>query len=536
MKAGNLLQLLSWYAEINALMALAYLGLRAMEKVIATLGARLPQRHWLWLARAIFLGALILPLGALLVPKDELFRPTAQIWSSGEYRNREPYALITPPRPATLIASNELRGVRVTHRSLLILFYSLLAGAAITALHYYRQRRIMKRYVQNLPVVRTLGRVRVLALEGNAIPFAARVAGRIVIAMPLSAIPHRLTRRLILLHEGHHHRQYDLVWDSVVRAIRTVTFWNPSVVLWSNYFSQLQELACDEFLVGHRKVSPQAYGRCLLQTAERALRARPILVGTTGMAASASGKLLKRRIQMILNHPTKRPPGWLTLAVGFGTFACLASAAFASRSLIQERKLSMKEAQKLAEVASRTSEIPVTVNEMVLAQLNYFIGTPEGRRQIKGGLTRMPQYQSVIDRWLAFYRAPKEIFAVPIAESAYKNTSPAGSVGGGLWGFIVQTAENYGLVVNRPLIDERLDVERATGAAIHYLSDLFDQFQDWRLALRAYNQGEGHVQALEDQYKSSDPWYLETMAPSKDKYLPKITAIIIIMKNPSVLE
>jgi soluble lytic murein transglycosylase-like protein len=69
---------------------------------------------------------------------------------------------------------------------------------------------------------------------------------------------------------------------------------------------------------------------------------------------------------------------------------------------------------------------------------------------------------------------------------------------------------------------------------MRYLRDLNTLFQDWRLALRAYNEGESRVQRLIDQYGTRDPWTLER-AESTEGYLSGAMAMIIILKNPSLL-
>lgn len=91
---------------------------------------------------------------------------------------------------------------------------------------------------------------------------------------------------------------------------------------------------------------------------------------------------------------------------------------------------------------------------------------------------------------------PEEIACLPLVESAFqpRAVSPAGAAG--LWQLMPATARRFGLTVNAE-VDERFDVEKSTAAATAYLAFLYREFQDWPLAIAAYNCGEGKMrQAL----------------------------------------
>jgi membrane-bound lytic murein transglycosylase D len=130
---------------------------------------------------------------------------------------------------------------------------------------------------------------------------------------------------------------------------------------------------------------------------------------------------------------------------------------------------------------------------------------------------------------------PLEIALLPMIESAYNPVAYSSAHASGIWQFIPSTGKNYGLKQNW-WYDGRRDVIAATGAALDYLQTLYGMFNDWELALAAYNWGEGAVQravernqarGLPTNYRS-----LENMPAETRNYVPKLMAVRNIIAQP----
>ena len=199
----------------------------------------------------------------------------------------------------------------------------------------------------------------------------------------------------------------------------------------------------------------------------------------------------------------------------------------------------MAQAKAMAVRAQSETGFPVVVNDLVLKQLNRYVGTTEGREFMRDSLARMKNYKIVIGDYLQKYGVPEEIMAVPIIESGYQNLTQARNTSmkaAGLWQFIPQTARNYGLRVDAEK-DERLDVNLLTDAAMRYLQSNNLRFKDWHLSALAYNMGENAVQKGMDTLDSRDAWTLIRNGFEGDKdYLPKLMAAILIMRNPDSVQ
>ena len=144
-------------------------------------------------------------------------------------------------------------------------------------------------------------------------------------------------------------------------------------------------------------------------------------------------------------------------------------------------------ARRLLDLAS---PIQFPYNSIVKSYINRYTGSRYGTISRILGMSQY--YFPIIEEELLREGLPVELRALPIIESALSPTavSPMGAVG--LWQFMPTTGKSYGLEINS-LVDERRDPVRSTQAACRYLKDLYAIYNDWSLAIAAYNCGPGNV-------------------------------------------
>ena len=130
---------------------------------------------------------------------------------------------------------------------------------------------------------------------------------------------------------------------------------------------------------------------------------------------------------------------------------------------------------------------------------------------------------------------PAELALLPYVESSYNPFAESSSKASGPWQFIPSTAAIYGLRSNW-WYDGRRDIVESTQAALDYLTYLHGRFDDWLLALAAYNGGEGTVsRAMRRNRKAGKPtdyWHLDLPRETM-YYVPKLLAISEMINTPS---
>lgn len=175
-------------------------------------------------------------------------------------------------------------------------------------------------------------------------------------------------------------------------------------------------------------------------------------------------------------------------------------------------------------------EIPLDDPE-VRDDLRYELTLTLGRPLMPAlWMSRAPGYLPAIEERLRDENLPDDLKYVAIIESDLRTwvESPAGALG--LWQFMRATAREYGLRVDR-YVDERLDAEGSTEAALKYLADLEQQFGDWFLALAAYNAGHNRVEKTLEADSSRD--YFEIYLPRETRrYVLRLAAAKLVLTRP----
>lgn len=191
-------------------------------------------------------------------------------------------------------------------------------------------------------------------------------------------------------------------------------------------------------------------------------------------------------------------------------------------------------ASRFTSVNGNGKEIPLTLNEHVEREIKQF-QTYE-RDFFMESYRRSGRYREQFKKEFRDAGMPEDLAWLPLIESGFKAKALSRARALGLWQFIPSTGYKFGLKRNA-WIDERLDPEKSTQAAIAYLRELHQIFGDWATVLAAYNCGEGRVLRIIRQQKINyldNFWDLYQRLPRETaRYYPRFIAVLMIIKEPA---
>jgi len=165
-------------------------------------------------------------------------------------------------------------------------------------------------------------------------------------------------------------------------------------------------------------------------------------------------------------------------------------------------------------------------------QLAWYANNPEYLERTFG---RAVPYLHHIVQEIERRGMPLELALLPVVESAFEPYARSWATANGLWQFMPGTGERFGLKQDW-WYDGRRDVLESTRAAMDYLQYMHDEFfDDWLLAVAAYNCGEFRVQREVNKNRAlgKPVDFFSLNLPSETRaYVPKLMAMRRLVANP----
>lgn len=174
------------------------------------------------------------------------------------------------------------------------------------------------------------------------------------------------------------------------------------------------------------------------------------------------------------------------------------------------------------------SVFPEMSNKRIDFWINYYTGP--GKDRFERAVYRMQLYRPIVEEILDELDLPPELICVALIESGFSMKAVSRAKAVGPWQFIRGTGKLYGLRINW-WYDERRNIVASTYAAGNYLNDLHSIWNDWYLALAAYNCGEYRVARAVARHRTEDFWRLR-LPRQTERYVPKFLAALYILRDP----
>jgi membrane-bound lytic murein transglycosylase D len=182
-----------------------------------------------------------------------------------------------------------------------------------------------------------------------------------------------------------------------------------------------------------------------------------------------------------------------------------------------------------AELVKNTLDFPFRLHPLVLGYVNFYQG--RGRSTMETGLRRSGQFMAMARRIFREEGVPEDITWLGQVESTWRPPARSWAGASGLWQFIPSTGSRFGLR-QTAYIDERNGFEKATRASARYLKWLHGRYNNWELAMAAYNTGEGNIDRAIARAGVADFWAIYPyIAQETRNYVPNILAVILIAKD-----
>ena len=172
-------------------------------------------------------------------------------------------------------------------------------------------------------------------------------------------------------------------------------------------------------------------------------------------------------------------------------------------------------------------------NSSIKSYMELYVKRRRSYAQRLLGLSEIyyPMFEEMLDR----YDLPLELKHLAVVESGLNPKAKSRAGAAGLWQFMYRTGKMLGLD-NDSYMDDRFDPYQATEAACQYLRYLHSMYDDWDLALAAYNAGPGNVNKAIRRAGGGklNYWQVRAYLPRETQgYVPAFYGVVYFMNYPA---
>ncbi|MDD2564332.1 MAG: transglycosylase SLT domain-containing protein [Salinivirgaceae bacterium] len=193
-------------------------------------------------------------------------------------------------------------------------------------------------------------------------------------------------------------------------------------------------------------------------------------------------------------------------------------------------KLDINDSVIMRQMAEMPVLFDVSYNPIVKSFIEVY---SHRKRELTSTVLGLSEYYfPIFEKELDAANLPMELKYLAVIESALNPRAVSRAGATGLWQFMYATGRYMGLEISS-FVDERRDVVLSTKAAIKYLTQLHSIYNDWTLALAAYNCGPGNVnKAIRRSGGSTNYWEIYYRLPKETRnYVPGFIAAMYVMEH-----
>lgn len=211
----------------------------------------------------------------------------------------------------------------------------------------------------------------------------------------------------------------------------------------------------------------------------------------------------------------------------FTAITTLASSFVLANNNIAAKKYADSDDEIENRIRSMQCLVEPRTDAYVMKRIQSFL---RSRRDTEKMIGRSATYFSIFDQKLHEYKLPEELKYITVLETELSPSVVSHAGATGIWQLMPDVRSEFGLRIDNT-VDERLDLLRATEAALKDIKRMYNAYENWELTLAGYNCGVGNLGRAMKKARSRDFNTVKKHLPQETQnYIPKFVAFTYLMK------